>query len=325
MIEQMREEIKKLLARDDVKYAVGYEKGTYGFRVKPSFAYAPEDVDKFIFSPMCTHNLAVYPLLEEKLPLPRGRGQIAEKKKVVLVEKGCDTRAIVQVIQEKGLGRDDVIIIGIPCTGIIDPKKINTMFPNVEDGNVEEKDGKYIVTIAGKSQEVPKDELILDKCKRCEHPNPLLSDVLLGDEVEAKVEDYADVKAFEEKSLEEKWAYWEDKFSQCIRCYACRNVCPLCYCKECAVDHLKAQWIRRSVNVSENTAWHLLRAFHHAGRCIDCGECERVCPMNLPLTELNRKAEKDVKEMFDYVPGIDPENKPLLVTYKPDDPEEFIL
>ncbi len=91
------------------------------------------------------------------------------------------------------------------------------------------------------------------------------------------------------------------------------------------MDHLREQWVRRSVNLSENTAWNLLRAFHHAGRCIDCGECERACPMNLPLTELNRKVEKDVREMFDYVPGIDSDRKPLLVTYKPDDPEEFIL
>lgn len=91
------------------------------------------------------------------------------------------------------------------------------------------------------------------------------------------------------------------------------------------VDHLKDQWVRRSVDLSENTAWNLMRAFHHAGRCIDCGECERVCPMNLPLTELNRKVEKDVRQMYDYVPGIDPEVKPLLATFRPNDPEEFVL
>ncbi len=222
------------------------------------------------------------------------------------------------------MAREDVIIIGVPCTGIIDPKKIDAMFPNAE-GEVEEKNGEYMITIDGKSHEVQKDKLLLDKCKRCEHPNPVVYDILIGDKVEAKVEDYKDVKEFEEKTLEEKWAYWEEKFYQCIRCYACRNVCPVCYCKECTVEHLTPQLVHRSVNLSENTAWNLIRAFHHAGRCIDCGECERVCPMNLPLTELNRKVEKDVKEMFDYVPGTDPEKKPLLVTFKPDDPEDFVL
>jgi ferredoxin len=318
----MREEVKKLLTRDDVQYAIGYEKGSYGFRSAPSFAFAPEDVDKFIFSPLCTHNLAIYPLLEEKLPLPRG--QTAEKKKIVLLAKGCDSRSIVQIMLEKGLDREDIIVVGIPCTGIVDPKKIMAMFPDVE-GDVEEKDSKYIVTVDGKSEEVPKGDLLLEKCNRCEYPNPVVYDILLGDSVEPREGDFEeDVRELEQRSSDEKWSYWEDKFEQCIRCYACRNVCPMCYCKECAVDNLRPQLVRRSVNISENTAWHVLRAFHHTGRCIDCGECERVCPMNIPLTSLNRKVEKDVKEMFGYVPGTDPECKPLLVTYKPDDPEEFI-
>jgi Na+-translocating ferredoxin:NAD+ oxidoreductase RnfC subunit len=91
------------------------------------------------------------------------------------------------------------------------------------------------------------------------------------------------------------------------------------------VDQLNPQWVRRSVNISENTAWNIMRAFHLAGRCIECGECERVCPVGIPLVELNKKLEKDVKEMFDYTSGLDAENKPLLAMFKPDDPEEFIL
>ena len=318
----MRSEIKNLLSRDDVKYAIGYENGTYGFRVTPSFAYHPEDIDRFIYSPLCVNNLSVYPLLEEKLPLPRGKTE--EKKKIVLMVKGCDSRSLVQVIQEKGLKRDDLIIIGIPCTGIIDPHKIDTMFPDSR-GLVEEKDDMFLITIDNDTHEIAKDVLLLEKCKRCEYPNPVMYDLLFGNEVRNCEEDYEDIYAFEQRSQEEKWSYWEEKFDQCIRCYACRNVCPLCYCKECMVDHLKDQWVRRSVNLSENVAWNLLRAFHHAGRCIDCGECERVCPMNLPLTELNRKLEKDVSEMYDYVPGIDVEKKPLLATFRPNDPEEFVL
>jgi len=322
VIEELRAEVKKQLANEDVKYAIGYEKGTYGFRVTPSFAYTPEDADKFIISPLCTHNLVVYPLLEEKLPLPRG--QIEEKKKILLVVKGCDSKSLLQIIQEKGISREEVVIIGIQCSGIIDPRKIDEMFPNSE-GEVEEKDGKFIITIDDQTHEIRKEDLLLGKCMRCENPNPVISDILLGNKVPENHDDYNDIKEFENKKMEEKFAYWESKFNQCIRCYACRNVCPLCYCKECAADHLKEQWLYRSVNLSENAGWHLMRAFHHAGRCIDCGECERVCPMNIPLTELNRKIEKDVREMYDYVPGVDLEKKPLLVTFKPDDPEEFIL
>ena len=99
----------------------------------------------------------------------------------------------------------------------------------------------------------------------------------------------------------------------------------MCYCKKCIAEELRPAWIGRSVNLSENTAWNLIRAYHLAGRCIDCGECERVCPMDLPLRELNRKMAKDVFELFDYKAGINLDGKPVLAVYKPDDPEDFIL
>ena len=317
----MRIEIKKLLAREDVEYAIGYEKGTFGFQVSPSFAFTPEDVDKFIFSPLCTHNLTLYLKLEGNPIISKIK---KAKKKIVIVVKGCDSKTINVLIQEKGINREDIIIVGISCKGIIDPKKIESLFPN-KAGEIKEKEEKYIISIDGKEQEILKEELIFDKCKRCEYPKPVIYDILLGDKVEPKKNEYEDIKRFEEKSLKKKWEYWEKKLSECTRCYACRNVCPLCYCKECTVEQLNPRWIRRSVDISENTAWNILRAFHLAGRCIDCGECERVCPVNIPLTELNRKIEKDVREIFDFIPGINPNEKPLLVTFKPDDPEDFII
>jgi len=166
----------------------------------------------------------------------------------------------------------------------------------------------------------------MDKCKTCEYPNPIIYDVIVGDEIKnPKKANYKEIESFEKKGLEDKWKFWENQFDKCIRCYACRNVCPLCYCKECMVDQLNPQWVRRSVNVSENTAWNIMRAFHLAGRCIDCGECERACPADIPLRKLNKKIEKDVLELFDYKPGVNVEDKPLLSMFKPDDPEEFIL
>jgi coenzyme F420-reducing hydrogenase beta subunit len=313
---KLKETLKKTISRDDVKLVIGYRKGTYGFRVSPAFAFTPDDVEDFVFSPLCVNNLAVYLMLENQ----------GDAGKIGVVVKGCDSRAVVQIIQEKGLKREDVVLIGVPCTGVVDPKKINVRFPRqMENVDVAEDGKDFLVTLQGVSHRVSKDELMLEKCKHCENTTPVLYDVLVGEGVAGiGKEDYAEVKSLEEKTLDERWRFWREHFSRCIRCYACRNICPMCYCEECIVERLSPQWIRRSVNLSENTVWNIIRAYHLAGRCIGCGECERACPMDIPLTVLNKKIEKDVKEMFDYVPGMDAEEKPLLAMFKPDDPAEVL-
>lgn len=322
-LDKAKIEAKKMLSRGEVKYVIGYEIGTYGFRISPSFARTPEEVDKFTLSPLCANNLVTYLKVERSPPLPKGIKP--SNLKVALFAKGCDSRAILQLIAEKNLSREDVFIFGVPCTGRIDPKKIEAMFPRVvSKADVVEKDDSYIIMIEGKDHPVPKDKLIFDHCRSCQYPNPLVYDLLLGDEVAAGEDYYDSVVELEKQTLNERWNYWRSHFERCIRCNACRNVCPLCYCDDCILERLKPQWMRRSVNANDNTVYHLTRAYHMAGRCISCGECERVCPMHLPLMKLYKKLEKDVKELFEYTPGLTAEEKPLLTTFKPEDSEEFI-
>jgi len=322
---ELVEAVKTTVSREDVRYVVGYERGTYGFETTPSFAYSSEDAEKFIFNPLCTKNLVAYPILEEKLPLRRD--EQADIRKIGIVVKGCDSRAAVQIIQEKGLKRENLVLIGIPCTGVIDAKKIKNRFPNqVEYTEVEEKNNYYLITINNKENKIPKEELLSDVCKECEYPNPVLFDILIGEEVETdELINNAIVKDIKEKTLSDRWEFWEKHFENCIRCYACREACPLCYCKTCMADLLTPQWIKRSVNLSENTAWNIMRAFHLAGRCVSCGECERVCPAEIPLMKLNKKMEEDVKDLFEHTSGLDLEEKPLFGSFNPDDPEEFIM
>ena len=72
--------------------------------------------------------------------------------------------------------------------------------------------------------------------------------------------------------------------------------------------------------------FHIIRAFHVAGRCTDCGECSRVCPQNIPLHLLNRKFIKDINAFYgEYQAGADAESKSPLTDYKTGDVEPSIV
>jgi len=122
----------------------------------------------------------------------------------------------------------------------------------------------------------------------------------------------------------ERWQYWQDQFSRCIRCYACRQVCPMCYCARCIVEKNQPQWIETSPHERGNLSWNITRAFHLAGRCVLCGECERACPADIPLMKLNRMLAQEVYASFGkYIAGYAIDGKPIFAGYHPDDPNDF--
>jgi ferredoxin len=317
--------VKRILKSGNVKYVIGYEKGTYGWRVTPLFARTEEEAERFIFSPLCMHNLLTYITLEDKPPLPRGTKE--NKQKVGIIVKGCDSRAAVQLINEKVVERDDLILIGIPCSGVVDPKKMKSLCSGMT-GNIEVRENGEAYTITGDNgtKEVSRETLLCENCKTCEYQNPVLCDTLIGKETGKKMEEtYRRVSEIEEKPVDERFSFWKEHFDRCIRCYACRNSCPVCCCEDCMAEKLEPVWIRRSVDAGENTAFHVLRAFHMAGRCAGCGSCERACPVNIPLTLLYKKIEKSALELFDNMAGITLEEKPLLASYRDDDSNDTIL
>ena len=112
---KLHEEVKKLLETKNVKYVIGWSRGSYGLRISPIFVETESEINRMVWSPFCVNNLSNYPTLEEKLPLPRG---VAEDiRKVGVVVKGCDSRGFVQMLIENGYPKERIITIGIPCTG----------------------------------------------------------------------------------------------------------------------------------------------------------------------------------------------------------------
>ena len=327
MVDQatVRQKAKEIVAREDVKCLLGWRKGTFGYRVSPYWVESPEDAEELIFSPFCSPNLTNYLTLEEKLPLPKG--EEPDKRKTALLVKGCDSKAAVQLLTEKGIEREQIILLGVPCRGVIDQRKLEEKYPEGSAGvDAEWNENKIKLNFPDGVKELDREELLADNCLYCRHPNPVLADETLGKEVEA----WGDgndpcVEELEQSSPEDKWAFWEKEFSRCLRCYSCRNACPMCYCEDCVLDRLNPTLVYRSVNYSENTAFHIARAFHLVGRCVSCGECERVCPAGIPLGRLNQKLVKEVREKYGFEAGTDPEAVPFQASYNPQDQEDFIL
>jgi ferredoxin len=124
---------------------------------------------------------------------------------------------------------------------------------------------------------------------------------------------------------EERFAYWQKELSKCIKCYACRQACPMCYCIRCTVEVNQPQWIPVQANTHGNMEWHILRAMHLAGRCISCGECGRACPVGIPCHLLTMHLTDLVHDYFKVYAGTSDKMASVMSTYEPNDKESFII
>ena len=193
---------------------------------------------------------------------------------------------------------------------------------------VTEDGGNLTVETLYGAQTVARQDALLDRCTVCKSHKLVEFDELIGEQGEETPSDrFAGVERLEAMSPEERYAFWRGELSRCIRCNACRNVCPACSCEKCVFDNPKSGVQNKAAADSfEENLFHIIRAFHVAGRCTDCGECSRVCPQHIPLHLLNRKFIKDINELYgEYQAGADMETRPPLVNYTQDDCEPSVV
>jgi ferredoxin len=151
-----------------------------------------------------------------------------------------------------------------------------------------------------------------------------LEDYVNSNPLELTKEEKDQIEKIEGMSRQDRWNFWTDNFTRCLKCYACRAACPLCYCSSCVVQCNRPQWIPVPPHGEGNLDWHVVRAMHLAGRCVNCGDCARACPMDIPLNFLTQKLSEEIFTEFGLRAGTRAELEYALSTYKPEDQEDFI-
>jgi ferredoxin len=308
----IQEIARRLLSEKKVDAVIGFRRGTVPMMNEPILVRDVKGIDKLYWDSFCGVNLADY--------LPK------RKERLAIVAKGCDSRNIIIHLQEGQIKREQLHIIGVPCRGMVDRRKVWARLGGKEPILVEETGDQVQVEGENFKDSFKKADLLQDNCAICIHRNPILYDELVGELVKEQegVDRYEDVRAVEAMDAEARWRFFEELIRPCIRCYACRNACPLCYCPTCFVDESRPQWMGKSLDPTDVRTFHFLRAFHCAGRCTDCGACERACPVGIKVRQFTKKLEKDILDLYHFETGVVLEGRPPLDVFLPDDPEGFI-
>ena len=304
-----------LLSDGTVARVIGWKKGDMAYNPEPHMFETAESLKDFVYDGFCGANLSKMMIEATKL-----------EGKTAVCLKPCDTYSFNQLIREHRVNRENAYIIGVGCRGKLDIEKIkkgNKGITSISGTELDGSDDIKIETIYG-DKTISYTDALLDRCHVCKGKDHMIFDEVWGESKDtADQERFAEVEKIEAMTPEEKFAFFRNELSKCIRCNACRNVCPACSCRKCIFDNTKFDAQQKANVVSfEERMFHIIRAFHVAGRCTDCGECSRVCPEGIPLHLFNRKFIKDIDKFYgEFQAGKDPEAQSPLTDFTFEDIE----
>ncbi len=292
---------KELLANGTVQRVLGWKAGDMPYNPEPSYFESEADFSDFVYDAFCGANLSKYMIEASK-----------KEGKTLVFLKPCDSYSFNQLLKEHRVDRDKAYIIGVGCKGKLDIEKIKKQgikgIESISGTGMEDAcDTLKIQTVYG-DEECSYQDVMLERCHVCKGKEHVVFDeTLLESRDTVDSERFSEVEKIEKMSPEEKFQFFQKELSKCIRCNACRNVCPACSCRKCVFDSTKFDSAQKAnVDPFQEKMFHIIRAFHVAGRCTDCGECSRVCPQGIPLHLFNRKFIKDINEFYgDYAAGED--------------------
>ena len=320
MQEQMISRAKALLQDGTVDRVLGWKIGEFKYDLTPAVFKSAEEIDSdFVYNTFSCANLSKYLIKETR----------KDGGKILIFVKPCDSYSLQQLIKEHRVNREKIYIIGIECFGKTDIEKVKDRGLNAICDITEDDTSITVETAYGEKEKIMKYEVMAERCLSCKSKKIVIFDELIGENGEV-VEDcnrFDMVARLEAMTPDERFEFWQNELSRCIRCNACRNVCPACTCEKCVFDNDESGVAQKAAQTSfEESNFHIIRAFHVAGRCTDCGECTRVCPQHIPLHLLNRKFIKDANELYgEYQAGEDADSRYPLVDFTFDDCEPSVV
>lgn len=315
MYESLLNKACELLANGTVTRVLGWKRGEFAYDITPAvFNNADELKAEFVFNDFCGANFSKYLVAQTA----------KEEGKILVFLKPCDTYSFNQLLTEHRFDREKVYAVGIPCEGMADVDKVKKAAGEGIVDIIFDEDSMTVKTLYDGDKKVDCKSVLAERCIVCKSKKHVAYDELIGEDGDVIDSNrFDEVEKLEKMTPDERFAFWQNELSRCIRCNACRDICPACTCEKCVFENPKSPVENRAISDSfEEKMFHIIRAFHVAGRCTDCGECSRVCPQNIPLHLLNRKFIKDINSFYgEYQAGAEVGSRAPLVNYTLDDIE----